>query len=58
MVPEKLRALYVTGVTQAILRAQIGTQTKICLRHELRRVFKRRATSSAFSLLLNAEMRK
>jgi hypothetical protein len=58
MVPEKLRALYVTGVTQAILRAQIWFADKNCLRHELRRDFKRRATSSAFSLLLNAEMRK
>jgi hypothetical protein len=58
MVPEKLRALYVTGVTQAILRAQIWFSDKIVLCHALRRDFKRRATSSAFSLLLNAEMRK
>ena len=29
MVPEKLRALYVTGVTQAILRAQIWFADKI-----------------------------
>jgi len=28
------------------------------VRHEFRRLFKRRATSSAFSLLLKAEMRK
>ena len=57
MVPEKLRALYVTGGRRQSCVREFGSQTKL-LRYDLRRVFKRRATSSAFSLLLNAEMRK
>src|SRR5262249_15788432 len=53
MVHEKLRALYAT-----LRHGQARRDPRSRRRHELRKVFKRPATSSAFSLLLNAEMRK
>jgi len=70
MVPEKLRALYATpsdrqAVVSAVSADLPNWAKGLCAEDSALystpshcRVFKRRATSSAFSLLLNAEMRK